>query len=355
MVATKRRLEEEDGPEPAAGVVSEVDSVSKKALVEKPVPNNGTMPTDYSFIAAPPADCLKLVSYNVNSLSAASKKGFKEYLNAEDPDVICLQETKANQPMAFLVSKKAFPYQYWHCSKAKKGYSGTAVFSKIKPHSVKYGLGSTKLDDEGRAITLEFGTFYAVACYVPNAGEKLVRLDRRLKWDKAINEYLTELEGTKPVVYLGDLNVAHHPIDLARPDTNKRSAGFTVEERDSFTTILKGDGTTSRVDTFRHLYPDAAAAGYTYFGYRANARANRVGWRLDYFVVTKPLLDRVVDVIVRNECYGASDHVPLVLYLKKSPGDGDAARASVVGADADADADAGADAASPDSDNGRSG
>ncbi|KAJ2637225.1 hypothetical protein GGF40_002504 [Coemansia sp. RSA 1286] len=321
MVAAKRRIEDDaENGEPAVDQQA-AESVAKRVLVSKPVPNNTTMPTDYSFIAPTPANCHKLVTYNVNSLSAASKKGFKEYLNAEDPDVICMQETKANQPMVFLVSKKTFPFQYWHCSKAKKGYSGTAVFSKIKPVQVKYGLGSTGLDDEGRTITLEFGSFYLVNCYVPNAGEKLVRLDRRLKWDAAMREYLTELEKKKPVIYAGDLNVAHHPIDLARPDTNKRSAGFTVEERDSFTSILKGDGAEARIDAFRHLYPDATTEAYTYFGYRANARGNRVGWRLDYFVVSPALLPRVSDVIVRNQCYGASDHVPLVLYLKSAEGD----------------------------------
>ncbi|KAJ1644638.1 hypothetical protein J3B02_001876 [Coemansia erecta] len=327
MVATKRRIEE-GSCESAVGGQEAAESAVKRVVVAQPVPNNTTMPTDYSFIAPKPTDCLKLVSYNVNSLSAASKKGFKEYLNAEDPDVICLQETKANQPMAFLVSKKTFPFQYWHCSKAKKGYSGTAVFSKIKPIQVKYGLGSTGLDDEGRIITLEFGSFYLIGCYVPNAGEKLVRLDRRLKWDAAIREYLAELEKKKPVIYAGDLNVAHQPVDLARPDTNKRSAGFTIEERDSFTSTLKGDGTNSRIDAYRHLYPDAKAEAYTYFGYRANARGNRVGWRLDYFVVSSALLPRVLDVIVRNQCYGASDHIPLVLYLKTAEGDDDAASAS---------------------------
>ncbi|KAI7825763.1 Endonuclease/exonuclease/phosphatase [Kickxella alabastrina] len=298
----------------------------------KAVPTNKTMPTDYSFLAAAPADCYKVVTYNVNSLSAASKKGFKEYLAAEDPDMICLQETKANQPLAFLVSKKVFPYQYWNCSKTKKGYSGTAVFSKIKPAHVKYGLGDGDFDTEGRTITLQFGSFHLVACYVPNAGEKLVRLDRRLKWDAAMREYLAVLEATKPVVYAGDLNVAHHPIDLARPDTNKRSAGFTIEERNSFSAILQGSD-APRVDAFRHLYPDARAEGYTYFGYRANARANAVGWRLDYFVVSQPLLSRVSDVIVRNQCYGASDHVPVVLLLKRAAGDdaGDATAAESEG------------------------
>ncbi|KAJ2001192.1 hypothetical protein H4R26_004257 [Coemansia thaxteri] len=278
------------------------------------------MPKVYDFIAATPGNCYKLVSYNVNSLQAACKKGFKEYLSAENPDVICLQETKANQPMAFLVSKKQYPFQYWHCSKTKKGYAGTAVFSKIEPARVSYGLGASGLDTEGRVITLEFGTFHFVACYVPNAGEKLVRLARRVEWDVRMGEYLTELEATKPVVYAGDLNVAHHEIDLARPDTNRRSAGFTVEERDGFTALL-GDGEHSRIDAFRKLHPEALAEGYTYFGYRANCREKSVGWRLDYFVVSRPLMDRVIDVIVRNECYGASDHVPIALYLEKADGD----------------------------------
>ncbi|ORX71998.1 hypothetical protein DL89DRAFT_265681 [Linderina pennispora] len=251
-------------------------NATKKAATEITIPTNKTMPTDYSFIEPAPAGTLKLVSYNVNSLNAACKKGWKEYLKAEDPDVICLQETKMNQAPAFLVSKTTYPFQYWHCSKTKKGYAGTA--------------GPKGTDNEGRVINVEFADFYL----------KLVRLDRRMKWDKYMDEHLAELEKTKPVVYAGDLNVAHHPVDLARPDTNKRSAGFTVEEREGFTKIL-----------------ESAGRGYTYFGYRAGARDRGVGWRLDYFVVSGALMDRVVDVVVRNQCYGASDHVPLVMYLKK--------------------------------------
>ncbi|KAJ1995688.1 hypothetical protein GGI25_000667 [Coemansia spiralis] len=289
---------------------------AKKAMLDSAsIPTNKTMPKDYGFIKQMPSDCLKIVSFNVNSLPAACKKGFKEYVAAENPDVICMQETKVNQPMAFLLNKE-FPHQYWHCSKAKKGYAGTAIFSKIKPMQIKYGLGDSGLDDEGRMITLEFSTFHLVASYVPNAGEKLVRLERKIKWGECMNEYLVELENTKPVVYTGDLNVAHHPIDLARPESNKRSAGFTVEERDGFTRILKGSE-APRIDTFRALYPDAAEQGYTYFGYRGNCREKSIGWRLDYFVVSEQLMPRVLDVIVRNECYGASDHVPLVLLLKK--------------------------------------
>ncbi|KAJ1798905.1 hypothetical protein LPJ59_002188 [Coemansia sp. RSA 2399] len=282
---------------------------------EAAIPTNKTMPTDYSFIAATDEDRLKIVSFNVNSLPAACKKGFKEYVAAEDADIVCVQETKVNQAMMFLLSKKTYPHEYWHCSKTKKGYSGTAVFSKIKPLKTKYGLGD--MDTEGRVITLEYASFFLVACYVPNAGEKLVRLDRRMQWDVAMAAHLAELEKTKPVVYTGDLNVAHHPVDLARPETNKRSAGFTIEERDGFTELLKGSSGVPRVDVFRALNPDARASGYTYFGYRANCREKAIGWRLDYFVVSQPLMPRVRDIFVRNQCYGASDHVPLVLLLKR--------------------------------------
>ncbi|KAJ2361110.1 hypothetical protein H4R23_003784 [Coemansia sp. Cherry 401B] len=301
-----KRAGDADASEPAA----------KKALTQSaPVPNNKTMPTDYGFIEAAPAGCLKIVTYNVNSLAAASKKGFKEYVAAESPDILCLQETKANQPMAFLLSKTQYPHQLWHCSRAKKGYSGTAVFSKRKPLRTTYGFEDNKLDDEGRLITVEYDSFHLVACYVPNAGEKLVRLDRRMRWDEAMRAHLDALEQTKPVIYTGDLNVAHAEVDLARPDTNHRSAGFTDEERQSFTTTLQGSA-LPRVDAFRQLYPTARADAYTYFGYRANCREKRLGWRLDYFVVSQPLMPRVVDVINRNQCYGASDHVPLLLYLR---------------------------------------
>ncbi|KAJ2156989.1 hypothetical protein GGF46_004809 [Coemansia sp. RSA 552] len=290
------------------------------------IPTNKTMPSDYAFIRPAPPGCRKIVSFNVNSLAAACKKGFKEYVAAEDPDILCLQETKANQPMAFVLS--SYPHKYWHCSRAKKGYSGTAVFSKTKPLGATYGFGpdADVADDEGRLITLEFDSFHLVACYVPNAGEKLVRLDRRMRWDDAMRAHLAALERSKPVVYTGDLNVAHHPVDLARPDSNKRSAGFTQEERNSFTSLL-GD---HRLDAFRHLHPDARADAYTYFGYRGNCRAKALGWRLDYFVVSAALMPRVVDVTVRNQCYGASDHVPLLMLLRdadpaKGPGDQPAA------------------------------
>ncbi|KAJ2804425.1 hypothetical protein H4R21_001646 [Coemansia helicoidea] len=328
-MAAAKRAAEDDAPATA--------SAAKKAAVAPAVPTNKTMPTDYSFIAPAPQDALRIVSYNVNSLAASCKKGFKEYVAAEDPDVLCLQETKANQPLALVLSKASFPHQYWHCSRARKGYSGTAVFSKVKPLSVKYGFDAGvegDSDDEGRLISLEFESFHLVACYVPNAGEKLVRLDRRMRWDEAMRAHLAGREQTKPVVYTGDLNVAHSEIDLARPDTNHRSAGFTDEERGSFSTTLAGAG-APRVDAFRHLYPAATAEAYTYFGYRAGCRDRAVGWRLDYFVVSSALLPRVQDVIVRNQCYGASDHVPLVLHLAKGDGAGHKEAAGAGAEDAD--------------------
>ncbi|RKP33709.1 Endonuclease/exonuclease/phosphatase, partial [Dimargaris cristalligena] len=194
--------------------------------------------------------------------------------------------------------------------------AGTAIFSKVKPLSVSYGLKPTKLDEEGRAITLEFDDFFLVACYVPNAGDKLVRLDFRQEWDRAMNEYLTKLEETKPIVWTGDLNVAHQRWDLSRPDTNERSAGFTIEERNGFSAILNAD--PPRIDTFRHLYPEEKSAkSFTFFSYRFQCREKRLGWRLDYFVVSQQLLPQVVDVTVRSECYGASDHVPVVMWLKR--------------------------------------
>ncbi|OMJ17753.1 DNA-(apurinic or apyrimidinic site) lyase [Smittium culicis] len=281
-------------------------------IEKKNYPNNKVMPTDYSFIKEKPEGCLKIVSYNVNSLSAAIKKGFKEYVKAENPDILCLQETKLNTPMAFLFTNDEYPYITWNSSTAKKGYSGTAVFSKIKPLKVSKKLGIPEFDNEGRFISLEFETFYLVAAYVPNSGMKLDRLDSRREFDAKMNEYLTSLEKDKPVIYTGDLNVSHNEIDLARPDTNHKTAGFTDSERKSFSQILE---TNNRVDTFRAFYPDERIGGYSFYGYRFNGREKLTGWRLDYFVVSSSLFSRVKDSFIRNECYGASDHVPIVMYL----------------------------------------
>ncbi|OMJ21829.1 DNA-(apurinic or apyrimidinic site) lyase [Smittium culicis] len=275
-------------------------------------PNNKVMPTDYSFIKEKPEGCLKIVSYNVNSLSAAIKKGFKEYVKAENPDILCLQETKLNTPMAFLFPNNEYPHITWNSSTTKKGYSGTAVFSKIKPLKVTKKLGIPEFDNEGRFISLEFETFYLVAAYVPNSGMKLERLDKRREFDAKMNEYLTSLEKEKPVIYTGDLNVSHNEIDLARPDTNHKTAGFTDSERKSFSQILE---TNNRIDTFRAFYPNERIGGYSFYGYRFNSREKLTGWRLDYFVVSSSLFCRVKDSFIRSECYGASDHVPIVMYL----------------------------------------
>ncbi|KAJ1972011.1 hypothetical protein H4R35_004919 [Dimargaris xerosporica] len=279
-------------------------------------PNNSKMPESYNYPPTP-TDQWKIVTWNVNSLPASVKKGFKQYVAAEDPTILCVQETKVNDAMTFLMDRKRYPAQYWAIpSGGKKGYAGTAIFSKFKPLSVKYGLQPTKLDVEGRVITLEFDDFYLVACYVPNSGDKLVRLPFRQQWDQATNEYIHSLEATKPVIWTGDLNVAHQRCDLARPDTNQRSAGFTIEERNGFSAIL--DATPRRIDLYRHFYPDETTAKcYTFFSYRFRCREKRLGWRLDYFVASEQLLPKVANVAVRSECWGASDHIPVALWLKR--------------------------------------
>ncbi|PVZ97925.1 hypothetical protein BB558_006108 [Smittium angustum] len=292
-------------------------------------PTNSKMPESYVFITGKPDNTLKLVSYNVNSLSASLKKGFKEYIKAEDPDILCIQETKLNDPMAFLFPASLYETQIWNNCTARKGYSGTAIFSKIKPLQVSKKIGYPEFEKEGRVITLEFEKFYLVACYVPNSGQKLERLESRQKWDEILNQHIKKLETVglekpdsqkdensncgsgKPVILTGDLNVSHKPVDLARPETNARSAGYTIEERTGFDKILEG-----RVDTFRKLNPDERIGGYSYYGYRFNSREKLIGWRLDYFVVSESIVDKVVSSFVRSECYGASDHVPIVMYLQ---------------------------------------
>ncbi|KAI9146140.1 Endonuclease/exonuclease/phosphatase [Paraphysoderma sedebokerense] len=278
------------------------------------------MPLSYDFLQkykTTPGQ-LKIVSWNVNSLNASLKKGFKFYVEAENPDILCLQETKLNDPMHGLFSKGLYPWQYFTHSQDKKGYSGSAIFSKVKPLNVTYGLPSTDLDNEGRLITLEFSKFYLVAAYVPNAGEGLKRLDYKQEWDKEMKRYLNELDGKddKYLIWAGDLNVAHQEIDLARPKTNSKyvTPGFTPEERQDFTDILNSE--PPLIDTWRHLHPDLQR--YTYFSYRFQCRKKNLGWRLDYFVVSERLMKegKVVSSEIREECYGASDHVPIALVVK---------------------------------------
>ncbi|KAJ9066593.1 hypothetical protein DSO57_1008232 [Entomophthora muscae] len=293
---------------------------------------NITMPTDYSHLETPeavkeysgPESVVKLCTYNVASVKSASKKGLLEYIKAEEPTLVCLQETKLQvAPNEEYFTREQYPHQFWWCSTAKKGYSGTAVLSKLEPVSHFYGFKKQpQLDNEGRVITVEFADFFLVTAYVPNAGEKLVRLSYRLEWDVAMTDHLNSLEETgKPVIYTGDLNVAHHPIDLSRPKDNLKSAGFTIEERNSFTQQLAGGPNSRfpRVDVDRHFHPDEACR-YTYHSYRSGARSKNIGWRLDYFVASRSFMPSILGTAIRFTCYGASDHLPSILWFKsKSP------------------------------------
>jgi exodeoxyribonuclease III len=266
------------------------------------------LPPLVPYLPAPPGH-LKIVSFNIVSVAASLRNGLKRYVDAEDPDVLCLQETKVHANAVPMRLLPAYPHEYWCCSE-KKGYSGTAVFSKLRPLAVTYGLPQPEHNTEGRAITVEYESFILVNTYVPNAGQRLVRLAYRQRWNADLLAYLRELDTRKPVVWVGDLNVAHTPIDLARPKANTHSAGFTEEERRDMSAALAA----GFVDTFRHFNPDVPHK-YTYWGYRHNAHARNLGWRLDYAVVSQRLLPRVRDSAIRAEAYGASDHVPIVLTL----------------------------------------
>ena len=250
---------------------------------------------------------MRLISWNVNGIRAAMKKGFLDFAKAENPDVLCVQETKMQEGQAE-VPLEGY-HQYWF-SADKKGYSGTAVFSKEEPLSVSYGLGIDEHDHEGRAITCEFPDFYLVNVYVPNAQNELKRIDYRMSWEDAFRGYVKELEKTKPVVICGDMNVAHEEIDLKNPKTNRGNAGFSDEERGKMTELLAA----GFIDTWRHFNPDLAGV-YSWWSYRANARANNAGWRIDYFLTSQALEDRLAAVDILTEVMG-SDHCPVVLELK---------------------------------------
>ena len=250
---------------------------------------------------------MRLISWNVNGIRAAMKKGFLDFAKEEDPDVLCVQETKMQVGQAE-VPLEGY-HQYWF-SADKKGYSGTAVFTKEEPLSVSYGLGIDEHDHEGRAITCEFPDFYLVNVYVPNAQNELKRIDYRMSWEDAFRGYVKDLEKNKPVVICGDMNVAHEEIDLKNPKTNRGNAGFSDEERGKMTELL-GAGF---IDTWRHFNPDLAGV-YSWWSYRANARANNAGWRIDYFLASDALKDRLAAVDILTEVMG-SDHCPVVLELK---------------------------------------
>lgn len=248
----------------------------------------------------------KFISWNVNGIRACEKKGFRESFETLDADIFCLQETKLQEGQ---ISLELDGYnQYWNYAE-KKGYSGTAVFSKEKPLSVTYGLDSPDHDSEGRAITLEFEDFYFITVYVPNAQEELKRLSFRMKWEDIFRNYVVKLNKKKPVVFCGDLNVAHKEIDLKNPKPNIGKPGFSNEERGKFTELLDAGFT----DTFRYKYPDLTGA-YSWWSYRFNSRANNAGWRIDYFVVSNDIREKIYDAKIHTEIFG-SDHCPVELLL----------------------------------------
>ena len=250
---------------------------------------------------------MRLISWNVNGLRSCLGKGFLDFCAFADADVICLQETKMRPEQA------AFDlpgyHRFWN-SADKAGYSGTAIFTRRQPLSVTYDFGPDIHRHEGRVITAEYEDFYLVCCYTPNSKDQLSRLDYRMEWEDDIRAYLLELDGKKPVVYCGDLNVAHQEIDLKNPKTNRGNAGFSDEERAKMTELLSAGFT----DTFRWLYPDAAGA-YSWWSYRFHARENNAGWRIDYFLVSDRLRDRVAGASILSDVYG-SDHCPVCLELR---------------------------------------
>ncbi len=249
---------------------------------------------------------MKLISWNVNGLRACVQKGFYDFFAQANADCFCLQETKM-QPGQLEVNLPGY-HQFWN-SAEKKGYSGTAIFSRSEPLSVRYGVGAEALDHEGRLITLEFRDFYLVTCYTPNAQDGLKRLAHRMAWEDAFRAYLCELDKIKPVIACGDLNVAHQEIDLKNPGSNRGNAGFSDEERGKFTELLASGFT----DSFRLRHPDAVGA-YSWWSYRFNARANNAGWRIDYFVISNRLAPYVTETPIYSEVLG-SDHCPVGLVL----------------------------------------
>ena len=249
---------------------------------------------------------MKLVSWNVNGLRACLGKGFLDFFSAAAADAVCLQETKMHQEQADL---ELPGYQQFWNSAEKKGYSGTAVFTRVLPLNVTYGIGMAEHDSEGRVITVEYEPFYLVNCYTPNAQRELARLEYRMKWEDDFRAYLMSLDAKKPVVLCGDLNVAHQEIDLKNPKTNRRNAGFSDEERAKMTELLAG----GFVDTFRALYPDVTGA-YTWWSYLRRARDTNAGWRIDYFIVSERLRGAVHDSRIRADVMG-SDHCPVELDL----------------------------------------
>ena len=250
---------------------------------------------------------MKLISWNVNGIRACVGKNFMEFFNEVDADIFCLQETKLQENQIDLQLEGY--YQYWNYAK-KKGYSGTAIFTKKEPLNVIYGMGIEEHDQEGRLITLEFEDFYMVTVYTPNSQSELKRLNYRMKWEDDFKKYLKELDKKKPVIVCGDLNVAHKEIDLKNPKTNRKNAGFTDEERNKFTELLNA----GFIDTFRYFYPTEENI-YSWWSYRFKAREKNAGWRIDYFCTSKDLEENLVSAYIHTEILG-SDHCPIELIVK---------------------------------------
>ena len=250
---------------------------------------------------------MRFISWNVNGLRACMQKGFLEYFQSSDADFFCLQETKLQEGQIELNLEGYL--QFWNYAQ-KKGYSGTAIFTKHSPLSVTYGMGIPELDTEGRLITLEYEDFFLVTCYTPNAQRELARLDFRLQWETSFAEYLCKLDARKPVIVCGDLNVAHQEIDLKNPKSNRGSAGFSDEERACFSSLLSN----GFIDTFRYLYPYVTGV-YSWWSYMFKARQNNAGWRIDYFLTSERLRDKITQASIHTEVLG-SDHCPVSLELR---------------------------------------
>lgn len=249
---------------------------------------------------------MKLVSWNVNGLRACVGKNFMDFFKEADADIFCLQETKLQEGQIKLETEGY--HQYWNYAE-KKGYSGTAIFSKKEPLKVSHGIGIEEHDNEGRVITLEFEDFYMVTVYTPNSQNELARLDYRMKWEDDFRGYLKSLDEKKPVIMCGDLNVAHKEIDLKNPSSNRNNAGFTDEERSKFSQFLE----SGFIDTYRYFYPDTTGV-YSWWSYRFNARANNAGWRIDYFCVSERLKDKLQGAHIHTDVTG-SDHCPVELTI----------------------------------------
>lgn len=250
---------------------------------------------------------MKLISWNVNGLRACLQKGFSDYFEKADADIFCIQESKLQEGQVDFAPSGY--YAYWNYAK-KKGYSGTAIFTKKEPLNVTYGIGMEEHDQEGRVITLEFEDFYVITVYTPNSQDGLARLSYRMKWEEDFLAYLKKLEEKKPLIFCGDLNVAHQEIDLKNPKTNRKNAGFTDEERACFSHLLE----SGFIDTFRYFYPNITGI-YSWWSYRFSARAKNAGWRIDYFCVSQALKDRLTGAAIHTEIMG-SDHCPVELLIK---------------------------------------